>query len=92
MREVKADLTKELGKYRLKFLENVSYADNTQPSDTVVIGSVAMGQRESLLSAGGNKTNDDAKYRRADVTVRIARSTQDAMPTKVERRYERSTK
>lgn len=92
MRELEADLAKELGKYRVKFLENVSYADDTQPSDTVVIGWEAMGQRESLLSAGGNKANDDAKYRRVDITVRIARSTQDTMPTKVQRRYERSTK
>lgn len=92
MKEFKSDLTKELGKYRLKFLENVSYADDTQPNDTVVIGSEARGQRESLLSAGGNRANDDAKYRRSDVTIRIARSTQDAMPTKVQRRYERSTK
>jgi len=51
-----------------------------------------MGQRESLLSAGGNRKNDDAKYRRTDVTVRVARSTQDEMPTKVVRRYQRSTK
>jgi hypothetical protein len=92
MKEFEFDLTKELGKYKLKFLENVSYADDIQPNDTAVIGSEAMGQRESLLSAGGNKTNDDARYRRTDVTVRIARSTQDAMPTKVQRRYERSTK
>ena len=52
MNEFKSDLTKELGKYQLKFLENVSYADDAQPSDTAVIGSEAKGQRESLLSAG----------------------------------------
>jgi hypothetical protein len=92
MEEFKPDLIKELGKYRLKFLENVSYADDNQPNETAVIGSEAMGQRDSLLSAGGNKRNDDAKYRRTDVTVRIARSTQDEIPTKVERRYERTTK
>jgi hypothetical protein len=92
LREFKADLTMELGRYRLNFLENVSYPDNSQPSETAVIGSEAMGQRESLLSAGGNRANDDAKYRRTDVTIRIARSTQDAMPTKVQRRYQRSTK
>ncbi len=92
MKEFKSALTKELGKYRLKFLENVSYADDTQPDHTAVIGSEALGQRESLLRAGGNKANDDAKYRRTDVTVRIARSTQDAMPTKVRQLYQRSIK
>jgi hypothetical protein len=92
MKEFKSELTKVLGKYRLNFLENVSYADDSQPNETVVMGSEAMGQRESLLSAGGNKGNDDARYRRTDATVRIARSTQDALPTKVQRRYERSTK
>jgi hypothetical protein len=45
MNEFKSDLTKELGKYQLKFLENVSYADDAQPSDTAVIGSEARGQR-----------------------------------------------
>jgi hypothetical protein len=92
MKEFKSELTKALGKYRLNFLENVSYADDSQPNETVVIGSEAMGQRESLVSAGGNKGNDDARYRRTDATVRVARSTQDALPTKVQRRYERSTK
>ena len=92
MKEFKSDLTKALGRYRLNFLENVSYPDDSQPNETAVIGSEAMGQRESLLSAGGNRKNDDAKYRRTDVTVRVARSTQDEMPTKVVRRYQRSTK
>jgi len=53
---------KALGRYRLNFLENVSYPDDSQPNETAVIGSEAMGQRESLLSAGGNRKNDDAKY------------------------------
>jgi hypothetical protein len=92
MKEFKSDLAQELGKYQLKFLENVSNADDGQPNETAVMNSYALGQRESLLSAGGNKKNDDAKYRRTDVTVRIARSTQDEIPTKVERRYERTTK
>src|SRR5262249_46511563 len=73
-------------------LENVSYADDTQPDRTAVIGTEALGQRDSILRAGGNKANDDAIYRRTDITVRVARSTQDATPTKVQRRYERSTK
>jgi hypothetical protein len=45
-----------------------------------------------LPLAGGNRTNDDAVFRRADITVRIAHSTQDSLPTKVRQRYERSTK
>jgi hypothetical protein len=92
MRDFRSALTKELGKYRLKFIENVSLEGSEQPDDTVLIGSRAMGQRESLVSAGGNKSNDDPKYRRVDITVSIARSTQDEMPTKVVDRYERSTK
>lgn len=85
-------LTKELAGFSLKFLHDVSYADDAQPDRTVVIGAEARGQRDSLLLAGGNRANDDAKYRRTDLTVRIARATQDAMPTKVRRRWEHTTK
>lgn len=92
VKEFESALTKELGKYQLKFLENVSVADDAQPDRTAVIGAEALGQRESLLRAGGNRTNNDATYRRTDVTVRVARSTQDAMPTKVQKLYKRSTK
>lgn len=85
-------LTKDLAGFSLKFLHDVSYADNSQPDNTVVIGNEARGQRDSLLLAGGNRANDDAKYRRTDLTVRIARATQDAMPTKVRRRWAHTTK
>ena len=92
MNEFKAALAKELGKYRLNFFENVSYADDLQPDHTAVIGSEGRGQRDSLLLAGGNRANDAAIFRRTDVTIRVARSTQDLMPTKVQQRSERSTK
>jgi len=85
-------LIKELDGFSLKFLHDVSYADDAQPDRTAVIGTEARGQRDSFLLAGGNRANDDAKYRRTDLTVRIARATQDAMPTKVRRRWEHSTK
>src|SRR4051812_5438445 len=92
MREFKPALTKELGKYRLKFLEDVSYAEDQQPDQTAVIGAEGRGQRDSLPLAGGDKKNDAEIFRRTDVIVRIARSTQDAMPTKVQQSYDRSTK
>ena len=92
MKEFKTALAKELGKYQLNFLENVSYADDLQPDQTAVIGSEGKGQRDSLLLTGGNRTNDDVIFRRTDVTVRVARSTQDLMPTKVQQRWERSTR
>jgi hypothetical protein len=91
-KELEQDLATELGRYRLKFLKNVSYADDAQPSETAIFGTDAMGQRESLFQARGDQNNDDAQYRRVDVNVRIARSTQDQMPTKVVRQFERSTK
>ena len=86
-KELEQDLATELGRYRLKFLKNVSYADDAQPSETAIFGTDAMGQRESLFQARGDQNNDDAQYRRVDVNVRIARSTQDQMPTKVVRRF-----
>jgi hypothetical protein len=85
-------LTKELAGFSLKFLHDVSYADDSQPDRTAVIGTEGRGQRDSLLLAGGNRANDDAKYRRTDLTVRIARATQDAVPTKVRRRWGHTTK
>jgi hypothetical protein len=92
MKEFKPALTRELGKYQLRFLENVSYADDQQPDQTAVIGTEGRGQRDSLPLAGGDKKNDAEIFRRTDVVVRIARSTQDAMPTKVRQSWDRSTK
>src|SRR5262245_61855604 len=71
MKEFKLALEKELGKFRLRFVENVSYAENTQPDHTAVIGSLGRGQRDSLPLAGGNRKNDDAIFRRTDVSVRV---------------------
>lgn len=92
MKEFEPALTKELGKYRLRFLKDVSYTEDTQPDQTAVIGTLGRGQRDSLPLAGGDRTNDDPKFRRTDITCRIARSTQEALPTKVVQRWERSTK
>jgi len=92
MNDFKSALAKELGKYQLRFLENVSYAENLQPDHTAVIGAQGRGQRDTSVLAGGNRANNDAIYRRADVTVRVARSTQELLPTKVQRRWNRSTK
>src|SRR4029077_3014632 len=58
MNEFKPALAKELGKYRLTFLENVSYADDLQLDHTAVISSEGKGQRESLLLTGGDRKND----------------------------------
>ena len=44
MKEFKPALTKELGKYQLRFLENVSYADDQQPDQTAVIGTEGRGR------------------------------------------------
>jgi hypothetical protein len=92
MQEFKPALARELGKYRLRFLENVSYQEDMQPDQTVAIGAVGIGQRDSFVLAGGNPANNDAIYRRADITVRVARSNQDYVPTKVRVRYDRNIK
>jgi hypothetical protein len=92
MKEFKPALEKELGKYQLKFYENVSYEEDTQPDQSATIGAQGRGQRDSLPLAGGDKKNDAAIYRRSDIVVRVARSIQDQMPVKVTQTYKRSTK
>jgi hypothetical protein len=92
MKEFEAALTKELKNYQLRFLKDVSYAEDSQPDQTAVIGAQARGQLDSLPLAGGDRSNDDPKFRRTDITCRIARSVQDEMPTKVTRRWDRPTK
>jgi hypothetical protein len=92
MNEFKSDLGQALGKYKLRFLQDVEFAEDAQPDATAVLGTESRGQRDSLLLTGGNRTDDSMLFRRTDVTVRIARSTQDMMPTKVRERWDRSTR
>lgn len=91
-KEFEAALVRELRGYQLKFIDNVSFADDEQPDQSVVIGAEALGQRDSIVLAGGDRMRDDPQYRRTDIVVRIARSTQDSMPTKVRQTWQRSTK
>ena len=92
MSEFRTALSRSLGQYQLKFIENRSYAEELQPDQSMVIEAESMGQRQSLRDAGGDRTNDDAKYRRCDLLVKIARSTQDEMPTKIVEKSLRSSR
>src|SRR5262245_42578094 len=44
MKEFKSDLGQALGKYKLRFIENVEFAEDTQPDATAVLGSESKGQ------------------------------------------------
>lgn len=92
LQQFESDLTRALGKYKLKFIKNVEYQDDLQPDQSAVIGTESVGQRETFRLSGNNRTNDDAQFRRVDVVVRIARSNQEMIPTKVINRYTRPTK
>lgn len=74
-----------------KFDQTISDEDSL-PKNTVVIGDVNRGQRDSIVATGGDTKNDEAKYRRVDVEVRIARKTEEFYPTEVVHKYDQPTK
>lgn len=92
LKQFESDLSRALGNYNLNFIKNVEYQDDLQPDQSAVIGSISVGQREAFTQSGNNRTNDDAQFRRVDVVVKIARSNQDTMPTKVINHYNRPTR
>src|SRR5579863_2016118 len=69
---VEQTLRKALVGHDLTFKYDVSYPDDTDiPDHTVVIGSSGRGEWDSIVAAGGDKRNNDPKYRRVDVRIRI---------------------
>jgi hypothetical protein len=66
--------------------------DSSLPDNTVLVGSTGRGQRDSILLARGDKFNDDREYRRVDLDVRIARKTEEWIPTVVKRKLGIPTK
>ena len=77
-------LREHLKGYSLEFRYNQTVADaNSLPQQTVLVGAAGRGQRESIVLAGGNKSADDQIYRRADLNVKVARMTQEEVPTVV---------
>jgi hypothetical protein len=91
LKEFELNLSQSLGNYKLNFIENVEYPDDFQPDQSALIGTESVGQREAFKQSGNNRTNDDAQYRRVDVVVKIARSNQESVPTKVIHQYNRPT-
>jgi hypothetical protein len=86
-------LRKSLSSYKLQFRYNESFDDDSNiPNDTAVIGSLGRGQRDTIIEAKGNKQADDPKYRRTDLSVRVARVIQESMPVRVRKQWGHSTK
>jgi hypothetical protein len=90
---VEKTLRKALVGRDLTFQYDVSYPDDTHiPDHTVVIGSSGRGQSDSIVAARGDKRNNDQKYRRVDVTIRIAQELQQNVPRRVESTMQHSAK
>lgn len=86
-------LKTKLSKYKIDFKFDQEITDkDSLTSDTVVIGDISKGQRDSLVASGGNKSNDDQLYRRVDVEVRIKRTMYEIIPTTVVYKYQQPTK
>lgn len=90
---IQNQLRAKLSDYNLDFRFDQSVAsDDSLPSNTVLIGSVNRGQQDSIIAAGGNRSNNDEQYRRVDVAVRIARKVEEDIPTKIVHKYKQPTK
>jgi hypothetical protein len=86
-------LKKKLTGYSLEFIFDQSILDeDSLPDNSVVVGAVGRGQRDSILIAKGDRSNDDEIYRRVDIDVRLARRLEEEIPTEVLHRYKQPTK
>jgi hypothetical protein len=73
---IEQKLRNKLQDYSLKFLFDQTVSDeDSLPDNSVVIGALGRGQRDSIVAAKGNRSSDDEFYRRVDIDVRIAPST-----------------
>lgn len=90
---IEQQLRNNLSDYSLNFQFDQSVSDeDSLPDNTILIGDISRGQRDSIIAAGGNRSNDEAKYRRVDVAVRIGRKTEEFVPTEVVHKYNQPTK
>ena len=90
---VEQHLRNNLGEYALdfKFNQSLSHQDTMVPS-TVSIGDISYGQTRSIVEAHGDRANDEARFRRVDISVRIAHKTDEFLPYEVIRKSNKSTK
>jgi hypothetical protein len=79
--------------YSLEFFFDQTVSDeDSLPNNSVVMGAISRGQRDSIVAANGDRSNDDELYRRVDIDVRIARKLNEEIPTEVVHRYKQPTK
>ena len=92
-RAIEQKLRAKLSDYHLDFRYDQSVVDDDSlPNNAVLIGSINRGQRDTIVAANGNRLNNEEKYRRVDVDVRIARKTEEDIPTQVVHKYNQPTK
>jgi hypothetical protein len=94
---VKHAITRQLGAKLVDFsldfrFDQSMVDDDSVPSNTVLIGAVGRGQTDSIVAAKGDRSNDDERFRRVDVDLRIARRIDEDIPTDVVHRYDQPTK
>lgn len=90
----KESLSDKLSGLKVKFLEDVSVDETDIPDSTAIVGSTGRGSRDTLPAAGGDTSNDDAEFRRADLSVKITRATFETVVvvTKDGEKWYRSTR
>lgn len=85
-------LKAKLGDYSPEFrFDQTVTNDESLPNNTVVIGSLSRGQHDSIVAAKGNRMNNEEKFRRVDVEVRIARKTEEDIPSEIVHKYNQPT-
>jgi len=90
---IEQKLRNKLADYSLEFYFNQSVIDEEGlPDNSVMIGAIGRGQRDSIVAARGNRSNNDELYRRVDTEVRIARKIEEDIPTEVVHRYKQPTR
>lgn len=83
----------KLADYSIEFIDDQCLADEDDlPDKAVLIGSESRGQRDTIIDAKGERSNNDWIFRRVDMAVRIARKTEEYIPTTVKHRYKHPTK
>jgi hypothetical protein len=83
----------KLSDYSIDFMYDQCLADeDSVANNTVLIGAESRGQRDSIAAAKGDRSNNNQAFRRVDMDVRIARKTEEEIPTRVVHRYKKPTK
>ncbi len=82
------ELRKALKGYAVDFKYDMTPANDDVFSGTaVVIGTSGRGQRDSIVAAGGNKFANDPRYKKVELSVRVAVQTTENHLTRVRRRF-----